>query len=299
MRRRKRTRLRRLRLLRTCLLVAVIAAIGYFAVAHLSEGASAPKADVGKRNSTSVPTSSTPKSLPTSTSRPTSQTTVTRTPPTQGVTTTSVSQACTLIQPLYTGEATQLITVNTSEASSTYATLSAWELHGKCWVQVYGPFTARLGYSGMSANKHEGDGATPEGTFDFESTMYGNAPDPGVSFPYHQLVCGDWWDEDSASPTYNTFQHVPCSETDPPFANGASEALWTETRAYPSFAVINYNPDRIPGAGSAIFLHADVGGPTDGCISLPLGELDEVLDWMTPVADPTIMIGLSPEVLGG
>ena len=170
--------------------------------------------------------------------------------------------------------------------------------HGKCWAQIYGPFTARLGYSGMSNDKHEGDGATPEGTFDFEATMYGNAPDPGVSFPYHQLVCGDWWDEDSASPTYNTFQHVPCSETHPPFANGASEALWTETQAYPSFAVINYNPHRIPDAGSAIFLHAGINGPTDGCVSLPLGELDKVLDWMKPTANPTIMIGLSSGVLG-
>jgi L,D-peptidoglycan transpeptidase YkuD (ErfK/YbiS/YcfS/YnhG family) len=192
----------------------------------------------------------------------------------------------------------QLITVTTYDASSTYATLSAWQVRGGCWIQVYGPFTARLGYSGMSSDKHEGDGATPEGTFDFESTMYGNAPDPGVSFPYHQLVCGDWWDEDSTSPTYNTFKHVPCSETDPPFADGASEALWRETQAYPSFAVINYNPDRIPGAGSAIFLHAGIEGPTTGCVSLPLGDLDEVLDWMKPAADPTITIGLSPEVLG-
>lgn len=299
MKHRERMRLRRLRLLRTCLLVAVIAAIAYLAVTRLSGGTSAPKVDAGKRNSTSLPTSSTTESLATSMPSPTSQTTVTTTPRTSSVTATSVFQACSSSQPLYTGEATQLITVNVSQASSTYATLSAWELQGKCWVQVYGPFTARLGYSGMSTDKHEGDGATPEGTFDFESTMYGNAPDPGVSFPYHQLVCGDWWDEDSASPTYNTFQHVPCSETDPLFANGASEALWTETQAYRSFAVINYNPNRIPGAGSAIFLHADVGGPTDGCISLPFGELDEVLDWMTPAADPTTVIGLSPEVLGG
>jgi L,D-peptidoglycan transpeptidase YkuD (ErfK/YbiS/YcfS/YnhG family) len=156
---------------------------------------------------------------------------------------------------------------------------------------VDGPWTARLGYTGLSADKHEGDGATPAGIFGFQSTMYGNAPNPGVHYDYRQLVCGDWWDEDSSSPTYNTFQEVPCTENDPPFDNGSSEALWTEAQAYPSFAVINYNPDRVPGLGSAIFLHADVGGPTDGCVSLPLGELDSVLEWLEPGEIPAIVLG--------
>jgi L,D-peptidoglycan transpeptidase YkuD (ErfK/YbiS/YcfS/YnhG family) len=156
---------------------------------------------------------------------------------------------------------------------------------------AYGPWTAELGYAGLNPDKHEGDGSTPAGIFGFQSTFYGNAPNPGVHYPYQQLVCGDWWDEDSASPTYNTFQQVPCSETDPPFNNGSSEALWTETVAYPSFAVIDYNADRVPGLGSAIFLHADVGGPTDGCVSLPLGELDAILDWMQPNDNPVIVMG--------
>jgi L,D-peptidoglycan transpeptidase YkuD (ErfK/YbiS/YcfS/YnhG family) len=156
-----------------------------------------------------------------------------------------------------------------------------------------GPWTARLGYTGLSTTKHEGDGATPAGIFGFQSTIYGNASDPGVHYPYRQLGCGDWWDEDPSSPTYNTFREVSCSDTHPPFDNGSSEALWTETVAYPSFAVINYNPDRVPGLGSAIFLHADVGGPTDGCVSLPLDELDRVLDWLQPGESPAIVIGVS------
>jgi L,D-peptidoglycan transpeptidase YkuD (ErfK/YbiS/YcfS/YnhG family) len=163
-------------------------------------------------------------------------------------------------------------------------------------VSVLGPFEARLGYSGITTDKHEGDGATPAGIYDFETTMYGNAPNPGVHFGYWQLSCGDWWDEDSASPEYNRFVVVPCSESHPPFDNGASEALWTETTAYPSFAVINYNAGDIPGAGSAIFLHADIGGPTAGCVSLPLGALDEVLDWMLPGDGPSIAIGTTATI---
>jgi L,D-peptidoglycan transpeptidase YkuD (ErfK/YbiS/YcfS/YnhG family) len=192
--------------------------------------------------------------------------------------------------------ARQLITVVASGYGTTYATLTAWQRSGGCWVSVFGPFQARLGYSGITTDKHEGDGATPAGIYDFEPTMYGNASNPGAHFRYWNLSCGDWWDEDSASPQYNRFVVVPCSETDPPFNNGASEALWTETVAYPSFAVINYNPDDVPGAGSAIFLHADIGGPTAGCVSLPLGDLDEVLDWMLPGDDPSIAIGTTATI---
>jgi L,D-peptidoglycan transpeptidase YkuD (ErfK/YbiS/YcfS/YnhG family) len=190
-----------------------------------------------------------------------------------------------------TAGASEVITVEAPGYGVTSATLTAWRLSGSCWTAAYGPWTARLGVSGLSTDKHEGDGTTPAGIFGFQSTFYGNAPNPGVHYAYRQLTCGDWWDEDSSSPTYNTFQEVPCADTDPPFNNGSSEALWTETEAYPTFAVINYNPDRIPGLGSAIFLHADIGGPTAGCVSLPLGELDSVLDWLEPALSPVIVMG--------
>jgi L,D-peptidoglycan transpeptidase YkuD (ErfK/YbiS/YcfS/YnhG family) len=185
--------------------------------------------------------------------------------------------------------------VSASSYSTTYATLTAWQRQGSCWVGVFGPWTARLGADGFSDHHVEGDNTTPTGAYGIESVMYGNAPNPGVRYAYHQLVCGDWWDEDPTSPNYNTFQHVPCGQQ-PPFGGG-SEALWTETTAYPSFAVVEYNTDPVvPGAGSAIFIHADVGGPTAGCVSLPLGELDELLRWLNPAAGPLIVMGPVSEV---
>ena len=75
-------------------------------------------------------------------------------------------------------------------------------------------------------------------------------------------MCGDWWDEDSASPTYNTFQHAACGTT-PPFA-ADSEALWTEGNAYPSMAVIDYNTPPAGPLGSGIFLHAEHRVPDRG-----------------------------------
>ena len=105
---------------------------------------------------------------------------------------------------------TQLITVEAATTRTTYASLRTWRRAGGCWVAAGGPYPARLGWNGLSADRREGDGTTPAGTFRIHATMYGNEANPGVRFRYRRARCGDWWDEDPSSPTYNSFQHVPC-----------------------------------------------------------------------------------------
>jgi L,D-peptidoglycan transpeptidase YkuD (ErfK/YbiS/YcfS/YnhG family) len=183
----------------------------------------------------------------------------------------------------------QLITVQAATARTTHASLRTWRRAGACWRPVAGPFPARVGYNGLSANRREGDGTTPLGTFGIARTMYGNAPNPGVRFRYRRVVCGDWWDEDPASPTYNTFQHVPCGRR-PPF-RVKSLGMWQQPRAYPYLAVVEFNMRPVvPGRGSGIFLHAQTGGPTQGCISVGRAPLLRVLRWLAPEADPHISI---------
>ena len=184
----------------------------------------------------------------------------------------------------------QLVTVQAAQGRTT-ATLRLWERRAGCWHRVAGPWRARLGRTGLTAQKREGDGATPTGTYRLGATVYGIAPDPGVRGRYHRLVCGDWWDEDPSSPSYNTFRHVACGVH--PSFGGASEALWRIAPQYRYFAVIGYN-DRpvVPGRGSAIFLHVAVG-PTAGCVSLPEAELVRLLRWLRPSAHPAIHIGTS------
>jgi L,D-peptidoglycan transpeptidase YkuD (ErfK/YbiS/YcfS/YnhG family) len=190
-----------------------------------------------------------------------------------------------------TGGGRQVITVDAPSASSTTATLTSWENDGSGWYEALPPMPAVNGANGWlpAPSRIEGDNTTPDGIYPIGSTMYGTEPDPGTQFPYHQLVCGDWWDEDSNSPTYNTFEHVPCGTT-PPFA-AASEALWTEGNAYPYMAVIDFNTPPTGPYGSGIFLHADVGQPTAGCVSLPLSDLVQVLDWLKPALNPVIVMG--------
>ena len=190
-----------------------------------------------------------------------------------------------------TGGAQQVIVVDAPSAASTTATLFTFENDGSGWYQVFAPMPAVDGVNGWTPGpeRREGDGTTPEGMYAIGSTMYGTEPDPGTLFPYHQLVCGDWWDEDSTSAEYNTFQHVACGST-PSFA-GDSEALWTEGNAYPSMAVIDFNTPSTGPIGSGIFLHANIGAPTQGCVSLPYGDLIQVLTWLNPARHPVVVMG--------
>ena len=257
------------------------------------------------------PTASTTSSVPVTSTAPTT------TAPTIATTTTTLaprpttptaapavrSQAtssCTASlagQLRWTGGAQQLVTVVGSSYGTQTATVTLWQRSGSCWAIAGGPWTGFVGYNGFSDRKREGDGTTPTGAYGFGPVVYGNASDPGVHESYHRLICGDWWDENASSSAYNTFQHVACNTT-PPWAPGSgSEALWTKTAAYPSFAVIDYNTGPIvAGAGSAIFLHASTGGATAGCVSIPLADLDQFLRWMQPAESPLVVMGPASEI---
>ncbi|GEM_PF-410202 len=194
-----------------------------------------------------------------------------------------------------TDGASQLVTVEAAVATDVTATVALWQRSGRCWARAAGPWPGFIGRNGFSGHHREGDGTTPTGTYAIGPVAYGNAPNPGTRLLYHRLVCGDWWDEDPTSPAYNRFQHLPCGQA-PPFG-GDSEALWTETAAYPAFAVIEYNTHPVVAyAGSAIFVHATTGVPTAGCVAVPLEDLDALLRWLRPAAHPHIVMGPAAEI---
>ena len=195
---------------------------------------------------------------------------------------------CSLRVPTPAGQA---ITVDAARHKTTSASLRLWRRQGRCWAPVAGPWTARVGWNGLSGNRREGDGTTPTGVYTLGRTMYGNAANPGVRYRYRRLQCGDWWNEDPRTPTYNTFQHVRCGSK-PPF-RVTTPGLWQETRAYRHFAVIEFNMRPVvPGRGSGIFLHAQTGRSTNGCVSLPADKLVSVLRWLDPAKSPRIAIGV-------
>src|SRR5580765_7228474 len=196
-----------------------------------------------------------------------------------------------------TGSATQLVTVASLGPSSQTGAMRVWEKRGDCWTQAAGPWQAWLGIRGISERKREGDLKTPSGAFGIQSRMFGVGPNPGVRYRYRRIVCGDWWVEDSRSPYYNRFHHVPCGSR-PPF-RVTDEDLSRSPTAYRHFAFIRYNAGpSVPGLGSGIFLHASTGRPTLGCVSLAVPNLVTVLRWLRPTRNPVIVIGTRAMIRG-
>ena len=190
----------------------------------------------------------------------------------------------------WTGSANQLLTIVSAQSHSTSGTLRAWEKRGDCWAPVAGPWSAWLGFRGISEQKREGDRTTPSGAFGIQPTMYGIAPSPGVRYRYHRIVCGDWWVEDPRSPYYTRVRHVRCGSR-PPFRI-TSEDMSRSPTAYRHLAVIDYNTHPVvPGRGSGIVLHVSHVNPTLGCVSLDLPRLVWTLRWLDPKRSPLIVIG--------
>lgn len=175
------------------------------------------------------------------------------------------------------------------------ATLDTYQFTAGSWQHVLSA-PAEVGDNGLSDNRSEGDGTTPTGTYTFGSTMYGiSTVQPSTRYAYQHVTCGDWWDENSASSTYNQFSPRACGAAGP---GADSEALWESTVDYQHFALINFNINpTVPGRGAGIFLHDFTpSGVTAGCVALPAAQLDSVLAWLDPAQHPVIKIGTKSEV---
>lgn len=136
-------------------------------------------------------------------------------------------------------------------------------------------FACALGRSGISRSKHEGDGATPAGTYPLREVCYrlDRLPSrPQTGLPIIATRPADGWCDDPADPAYNKPVQLPYPRS--------AEQLWREDGLYDVLAVIGYNDaPPVAGAGSAIFLHVmrPDGGPTSGCVALKLENLLTVL----------------------
>jgi L,D-peptidoglycan transpeptidase YkuD (ErfK/YbiS/YcfS/YnhG family) len=189
--------------------------------------------------------------------------------------------------PARAAEERQLIMVTVASYTATYATVRVYRAAGTRRILVFGPWTARVGYNGVArpGRKREGDGRTPSGTYGL-TFLFGVQPSQGFFFPFRHAYGYDYWDDDPASPRYNEW--VDARKRDA----GADPEPLHEVPAYDYAAVIAYNAARVPGMGSAIFLHVSTGGATAGCVSLPRAELVRLLRWLRPSASPDITIAV-------
>jgi L,D-peptidoglycan transpeptidase YkuD (ErfK/YbiS/YcfS/YnhG family) len=188
-------------------------------------------------------------------------------------------------------DATQVISVTTPHYGSTHATVQAFAKSASGWKRVAGPWSAWIGRDGFAAphRKREGDGKTPSGSYEF-SFFFGVDPKPHVRYPWRHASGDDFWDDDPSSPRYNTWVDI----RDHP-AGRDPEPMHVQP-SYDDGAVIAYNTGRVPGLGSAIFLHVTHNSPTSGCVALPRPELLRLLRWLNPRDHARIIMGQTATV---
>jgi L,D-peptidoglycan transpeptidase YkuD (ErfK/YbiS/YcfS/YnhG family) len=182
---------------------------------------------------------------------------------------------------------TQVLTVTNTKQTSSYARFNGYRLAGGSWTHQWGPWTARIGAGGFArpGQKIEGDALTPQGSYGFPF-MFGVKANPGVHFSWRQAHHYDYWDDDPQSARYNLWTDTRY------YSAGRNPEPMYNVPAYNYAAVIGYNLARVPGAGSAIFLHVGNGQATAGCVSLPQSQLLSVIRWLTPGSAPVITMSL-------
>jgi L,D-peptidoglycan transpeptidase YkuD (ErfK/YbiS/YcfS/YnhG family) len=148
-----------------------------------------------------------------------------------------------------------------------------------------GSAVAAVGRAGVKADKREGDGATPAGTYPLVSVLYRKdrvAP-PTSHLPVRPLAPNDGWVDAPSDARYNRFVELPYP--------ASAEEMWREDELYDVLIVIGYNMEPvIPGAGSAIFLHVATPdfAPTAGCVAITKEVLLGLIALLGPGSTITI-----------
>ncbi|WP_424977290.1 L,D-transpeptidase family protein [Leisingera sp. S232] len=125
-----------------------------------------------------------------------------------------------------------------------------------------------IGKGGITADKREGDGATPVGTHRIAGMLYRPDRIPRPAPWAEPIGPGDLWSDDVGHDFYNLKVRAPCA-----FSH---EKLRRADPLYDLILIIDWNwPDAIPGRGSAIFIHQwrRPGYPTEGCIAFSRTDL--------------------------
>jgi len=136
-----------------------------------------------------------------------------------------------------------------------------------------------LGRGGILANKREGDGGTPRGTFHPLRIWWrgDRLPRPTSRLPIRRIASDDAWCEDPADRRYNRPIKLR--------GDAAGDRLTRDDHLYDAIVEIDHNSHpRIAGRGSAVFLHLarDNYGPTAGCVGMSRGALLRLIARLGP-----------------
>ncbi|WP_280141400.1 GW domain-containing glycosaminoglycan-binding protein [Bacillus sp. 103mf] len=182
------------------------------------------------------------------------------------------------------GNNNQLIVVTTTGYGTNLARIRTFERVNGAWKQLL-DMNGHIGRDGFAPQMSENVVQSPRGKYSI-GTAFGRYGNPGTKLPFRQITSDDVWVDDSNSALYNTWQ-----------SRSATKGQWRSAEnmdipAYNYGFVINYNTDRTPGAGSAIFFHVS-DMYTHGCTGTDQQDVISILKWLDPAKNPVII--QSPE----
>jgi L,D-peptidoglycan transpeptidase YkuD (ErfK/YbiS/YcfS/YnhG family) len=136
-----------------------------------------------------------------------------------------------------------------------------------------------LGRGGIRANKREGDGGTPKGTFRPRQLWWraDRHPRPRTLLPARAIRPEDAWCEDPGSRRYNQAVRLD--------RDFGGDRLKRDDHLYDFIIEIDHNSSpRIAGRGSAVFLHLAHANfaPTAGCVSMTKLAMLRLLERLGP-----------------
>jgi len=136
-----------------------------------------------------------------------------------------------------------------------------------------------LGRGGIRANKREGDGGTPRGTFRLRRLWWraDRMARPMTHLPVRRIRGDDGWCEDPRDRHYN--QPIRLKP------DHAGDRLKRADHLYDLIVELDHNTrPRIAGRGSAVFVHMARPGfaPTAGCVALKADALRRLLARIGP-----------------
>ena len=129
-----------------------------------------------------------------------------------------------------------------------------------------------VGKKGLNSNKKEGDYSTPKGLFSLKKLYFRK---DRVSIPVckinKKIIKKNMaWCDDSSDKNYN--EEIKTDN------KGLKENLFRKDHKYDYIISISHNEKKIPGNGSAIFVHLTNNyKPTGGCVALKKKDFEILL----------------------
>ncbi|MEP1767038.1 MAG: L,D-transpeptidase family protein [Sulfitobacter sp.] len=128
-----------------------------------------------------------------------------------------------------------------------------------------------IGKGGISSDKREGDGATPQGSHKIVGMLY--RPDRMTRPTNWATPIGprDLWSDATNDAAYNTMVRAPYAHS--------HEKLRRADPLYDLILLTDWNwPKAVSGRGSAIFIHQyrRPGYPTEGCVAFSRSDLRQI-----------------------